>query len=180
MKVFLIQSDVDHYQHLEQDLDHMDFATKFTRLGMLNRCQPVSAPLTPPEVYSVYVKLKRGDFWELAGYSTFALPAASIEKVRPLLEAAGELLPLPYGDQVFGVLNVLNWSDCVDDETKALGQPYRKYVAGRVPYTIFREPNSSYLLVAERTGDPETEFKACIEHRKMTGLSFRELWDSEA
>jgi len=179
MKIYWVQTDVDNYCDLSQDLGMYDFLVAHDRRRSLSRCQPVTYSLTPPDVYIEHPKLKRGDFWSFSPFSTFAMPAISVEKVKPFLEEAGELIALPYKAERFSVLNVLKCVDCVDPETEALGILNRSYVADRVQHGIFRDPNGVYMFVSEFTGDPATEFKACVEHENMTGLIFREVWSSE-
>jgi len=180
MKVYHVKRDVDNYCSLSQDLVSPDPMVSLERLRILDRCQPVTEPLTPPDVYINRPKLKRGDFWGFSAYHTFAMPAASAEKVRVFLEEAGELIPLPYKTEMFSVLNVLKCVDCVDPETEDLGIWERGYIPDRVPNGIFRDPKGVYMFVSEFTGDPATEFKAFVEHEKMTGLIFREVWNSES
>ena len=180
MKIYWINTDVDNYCCLSQDFGTLDFLVSHERQQRLSICQPATQPLTPPEVYIERPKLKRGDFWSFSPFHTFALPSTSVGKVRVFLEDAGELLALPYKEEVFSVLNVLKCADCVDPETEALGILHRSYIADRVPSGIFRDPNGVYMFVSELTGDPTAEFKAYVEHEKMTGLIFREVWNSES
>ncbi len=180
MKVYQVKADIDNYCSLSQDFGTLDFLVSHERRQSLSRCQPATQPLTPPEVYIDRPKLKRGDFWSFSPFHTFAMPVASAEKVRLFLEVAGEVLSLPYKAEMFSVLNVLKCADCVDPETEELGILHRSYIADRVPPGIFRDPNGVYMFVSESTGDSTTEFKAYVEHEKMTGLIFREVWNSES
>ena len=174
MKVYEVRSDADNYQFLSQLSDKaMDVHQRIENRRKLSHCKPVTEPLTPPDVYSQQPKLKRGDFWGFAPYSTFAVMPNSISKVRMFLEEAGELLPVLYKTEVFSVFNVLKCVDCVDPETEALGIIHRSCIANRVPSGIFRDLKGVHMFVSEFTGDPATEFKAYVEHEKMTGLIFR-------
>lgn len=179
MKIYQVKADIDNYCCLSQDLGELDFLAQDDRWRSLSRCQPIKYPLTPPDVYVNRPKLNRGDFWSFSPFHTFAVPPTSIEKIRLFLEEAGELLALPYKKEVFSVFNVLKCVDCVDPETEALGILHRSYITDRVPTGIFRDPNGVYMFVSEFTGDPNTEFKAYVEREKMTGLIFREVWNSE-
>ena len=176
MKVYWVQTDVDNYCRLAQNLSSYPFLVANERHRGLCSCRPVTNALTPPDVYVEYPKLPRGDFWSFAPFSTFAMPSNTVEKVRSFLEDAGELLTVPYKTEIFTVLNVLKCADCVDPQTEALGILHRSYIASRVPSGIFRDPNGVYMFVSEFTGDPATEFKAFVEDQKMTGLIFREVW----
>jgi hypothetical protein len=47
-----------------------------------------------------------------------------------------------------------------------------------VESSIFKIPEmrASSPLCVERENDPETEFKAAVEHHKLKGLTFKLLW----
>lgn len=183
MKIYRIEYDADNYQHLEQDFDETtDFAIMDERLEKwesLSRCQSLTKPLTPPEVLSPRPKLNTPDFWYFSPYHTFAMSPASLEKVLPFLEEAGELLPIPYRSEIFSALNVLV---CVDYQVfpeDTAGRLHQEHAAGSIPSGIFRDSKGVYLYVSELTGTSTNEFKAYVENEEMTGLIFRQVWDSK-
>lgn len=180
MKVYQVKADIDNYCSLSQDLGGFEPLLRLEKWSSLSKCHTVTEPLTPPEVYVDRPKLRRGDFWAFSPFHTFALPPASVEKVRSFLEEAGELLPLPYKTEVFSIFNVLKCVDCVDPETEALGILNRSYIAAQIPCGIFRDPQGVYMFVSEFTGDPATEFKAYVDRERMTGLIFREVWNNNS
>jgi|GEM_PF-1439205 len=184
MKIYRVNCLLDSYQSLEQDYEEpqsQEEGAEFLRRGdILRRGQPVTEPLTPPEVFSRRPKLPSPDFWMFQNYSALAMPPETVEKVRPFLGEAGELLPLPYKSKTFSVLNVLR---CVEYEIfpeKIPGRLLREQAADTIPLGLFRAIDRTYLYVSEATGDPDTEFKAFVEREKMTGLKFLRVWDSEA
>ncbi len=107
------------------------------------------------------------------------MPQASVEKVRYFMEDAGELLPVPYKTDTFDVLNVLRCVNFRVSSEKVPGHLRQESMEGKIPTSIFRDTDRVYLYIAERIGDPDREFKAFVEREKMTGLSFREVWNSE-
>lgn len=183
MKIYRIECLIDSYQHLQQDGvmsdDPEDFNAAFTSRQILSRCQPAAGLFTPPVMYSPRPKLPRPDFWKYGLYFTFALPEASADKARRFLEDAGELLPVPYKAETFSVLNVLKCVDYWVFSEKVPGHLRQESLDGKIPDSIFRDSDRVYLHVAEKTGDPDTEFKAFVEREMMTGLRFREVWNSE-
>jgi len=173
MKVFKIEYDVDNFQSLLWNkLDN----GKSRRLEF--DCEPISVPLTPPDVYSLKPKLQRGDFWMFN--RTFAIPPSSFAKVQPFLEEAGQVLTLPYKSEEFQVLNALNCVDCVDKEKSTMSGIKRfAFVADLVPRGIFKVPYSYSMFVGEFTCDAETEFKTFVEKNGLTGLKFVLEWSNE-
>lgn len=178
MKIYNVRTNINEYQYLEHKFDANDTSMQLHDADILCRCQHITESLTPPEVISTRPKLKRPEFWNFAPFFTFAVSPASLEKVRHFLEEAGELLPLPYQSQVFSVLNVLR---CVDYQVfpeLAPGRLHQAKAEGNIPHSIFRDLNRVKLYVSETDGNPATEFKAYVEHAGMTGLIFRQVWDS--
>jgi hypothetical protein len=100
-------------------------------------------------------------------------------------EMAGELLPLKYKDEMFSVLNITECIECLDSErsewhtrangSKLLVRPF--FRAERLPAsTLFKSAHSwGHFFCVEYSGDPKEEFKACVEHEKLTGLLFKEV-----
>lgn len=184
MKIYRVNCLLDDYQSLEQDYEepqNQEESVAFLERGrLLHRGQPVTEPLTPPEVFSRRPKLPRPDFWMFQNYGALAMPPGAVEKVRNFLEEAGELLPLPYKSETFSVLNVLR---CVEYEIfpeKTPGRLLLEQASGTIPLGLFRAIDRTYLYASEEVGNPDTEFKAFVEREKMTGLKFREVWNSEA
>lgn len=147
----------------------------------------------PPAVYVYEPKLRAGDFWGFQMQrSTFAIAPRVHKLVEPLLCLAGQLLPLPYEDQVFHLLNVTECVNCLDQSAtewvygKSTGKriDVEKYVfhADRLPESsVFKIPEtaSSEILCYEGLKDPEDEFKPSVELQALTGLRFHKLWSSE-
>jgi hypothetical protein len=72
----------------------------------------------PPDVISFQPRLREGDFWGTLGFggASFAVRPEALERtnVEIFLAPAGELLPVPYGDRLFHVLNITECIDALD------------------------------------------------------------------
>lgn len=99
---------------------------------------------------------------------------------------AGELLPVPYKEQTFSLLNITQCIECLDAERsewqemkstgrKRLRKPFLR--ADRMcASTLFKSAHSPLeIYCIEYSGDPEEEFKASVEHHKLKGLVFEEV-----
>lgn len=164
MKVYRIDEDVNHYQYLLPADASVWSTDRLTFDGT-----PKAEHWVPPEVYVHKPKLKRGNFF--GGIVGCLLhDGTAHEKLADLFAAAGEMLPLPHEGQMFHILNV---TECIN----ALNQQHTQWRAsGGVKIsiekyvfhpnrigesTLFKIPETcrGEVLVAERTGDPEDEFK---------------------
>lgn len=96
-----------------------------------------------------------------------------------------ELLPLPFENEMFWLVNVINVIDCLDTERSvfsggSLVPDYLAFHPHLVKCTLFKLPQQTLgIYVPEYTGDPKTEFKAAVEHAGLKGIKFDLLWESE-
>lgn len=149
-------------------------------------CRPKLSTWEPPKVYVPNPKLRQGHFYHLCA-GAFVVDAPTCEKLRTILEAAGELLPLPYQDATYTLLNVLECVNCLDERnTKwVMGKRTRAKIRiteyhfnpSRIPEsTLFKIPESGEILTVSGIKDPEEEFKSAVERERLQGLMFEELW----
>ncbi len=99
------------------------------------------------------------------------------------------LLPLPFKDKLYHVLNVTECVNVLDDhKTEWLYEngigPIKKYAfhAGRLTEApLFKIPETcrSEILTLEGIKDPEDEFKGRVERLGLKGLIFEEIWSNE-
>jgi len=185
MKVFRASADVNHYQYLlPADTDApgvYDFD-----------CTP-KEPWNPPEVYSYKPLLLAADIW---GYgmieSTWAVSPGAFERLKWLLVGAGELLPLPFDNQQFALLNVTQCVNCLDHNKtewvigETTGKPIRieryAFHGDRLPESsVFKIPEThrGEVLCYEGGKDRDDELKPFVERHNITGLRFTELWSSD-
>lgn len=185
-RVFQIRFDVSRYQSLLVDGDDGVFRRWKPMLELDGR--PRAAHWAPPPVYSDQPLLERPDFWQLIGCPTGIVVHPSIlEIVGPLLLSAGELLPLPYREMMFRLCNVTKVYDCLD--ASASLRDADDVITGFVFYEhrlpdeqLFKIADDHYrmvqLLTIERGPGHETNFKSFVEQQGLSGLVFRELWNS--
>ncbi len=188
VKVYQVNCEADFFQFFVVASEKLDEKLMFDKKRPLDfdgRSKLKS--WKPPEVKIYKPKLKKGDFYAFCPGSFVASPAAW-EKAAMYLEMAGEVLSLPYKDEEFGLLNITEVIECLDDRKSE----WAETVSGRrlrKPYfdpssfgesSIFKIPyGSSRIYCYEASRDPESEFKAFVEKEKLTGLSFREVWSDK-
>jgi hypothetical protein len=148
----------------------------------------------PPEMRSPYPLHIAPDFWRLGtGRGAFAAgpKALAIGSVNDILLAAGQLLPLPFNGQELMICNILECVDCIDEDksewqlkakTNIRLFPTRPFFEWDwIPRsTLFKIPQCPWdIFTWEHHYDPESEFKACVEANKLTGLKFEPMWSQE-
>jgi len=144
-----------------------------------------------PIIYLADPSVLTGDFLYYDPGCLVVSPSA-VERVRPFFKRAGELLPLWFDGEEYTLLNVTECVDALDDsktEWLRAGDNNHKVEICRYAFnpnkftdsSIFKIPEtcSGSALTWEKDGDPKTEFKAFVEENGLTGLLFRELWNSE-
>jgi hypothetical protein len=113
------------------------------------------------------------------GNDAFGLDVLASEKLGPMLDNYGEMLPLQYEEQPVKLFHITRIVDCLD---KSLSDGIFKFAFFKdrlIDANLFKIAQrrvSSFTV--ERTGDPKTEFKAAVEHYGLTGLIFLPVWDS--
>jgi hypothetical protein len=184
VKVYQVKTDVNRYQHFVWE-DESEYGQKrFVFEGVSLRQEWKSCP-----VYVLEPKLKKPDFWSVTlGSGGFAVSPLALERMRPWLEQAGELLPLEYEGEMYMVVNILPAVDCIDEqrsewEVYGFHKDRRRLVKpvfnpDRLPaVSLFKSTHFlPYSFCWEKTGNPETEFKACVEANKLKGVYFKEVW----
>lgn len=185
LRAYEVEWDVNNYQCFSWDLPQDTPAATYDALTMWGA--PMAERWNPPPVFIHRPKKKRGDFWGVGmGGGRLGIAPWALEEVRMFAEMAGELLSLPYKNQTFTVLNITECIECIDPERsesvdygitrrKRITKPF--FRADRMcASTLFKSahnPLGFYCL--EYSRDLEEEFKACVEHQKLTGLQFKEV-----
>jgi len=176
-----------------QDCDHYQFfLPKDEKCPFFNEMDgtPKLESWSPPAVFIYKPKHKAGNFYNLSNGLLIADQRAA-GALRNLFEKAGELLPLPYKDELYHVLNVTSVVDCLDQnktewETTDTGFRYliKRYVfrperlKGSPIFKIPEKVLTSIFLV-EGLLRPEQEFRAIVSGEGLKGLIFKEVWSSE-
>lgn len=123
MKIYRVRPDVNHFQYFM--LEDSDIG--LTEMMKFNS-HLKNASWIAPDVFVYKPRHKKGNFYGLWATAAFVVEETALEKIRDLLEMSGELLPLPYKDKLYYVMNV---TECVNvlDERKTLW----RYEKGTLP-----------------------------------------------
>jgi hypothetical protein len=182
IRVFQMRVDVNRYQFFLTDPPE-DFA----RLHM--DCAPLGDTWVPPPVFVLYPKYLQGDFFS-ADYSVLIASSRATEALHQQFTWAGEVLPLPYTGETFGVVNVLKCIDALDQEKTVFRvstrptayreiQRYAFRPERLVETSLFKIPETNQIFVLEGTNEFELEFREAVTHAGLQGLLFREIWNEE-
>jgi hypothetical protein len=191
---YSVRADSDRFQYLLEDGAD---APRYDFDGTTK-----AAEWLPPPVFSHKPKLPEGDFWNLNLLSeAFAVRPEALERtnVEYYLRGAGELLPLPYGDRVFRVLNVTECYDALDkdatrwDDLSVDLEPELREQVGpvlvvrepvfrtdRLGWQLFKVPEqSTRIYYWEAEEDAPEQFRSYVEWNGLTGLLFEPLYTVE-
>ncbi len=190
MKVLQMVFLVDDYQQLfcVQDID-----PKLRFHG--DRKLPM---WTPVDVYVLDPMLRPPDLWacELST-GVFAVSERAESCLATFLEMASELLPLSFTGKTINLVNITEVLNCLDysqcDGTRdANGNLFGITTSAGTFYavdkfaffpdrftesTLFKVPYSPRIFALERSGEPDEEFKAAVEHHGLEGVEFIPVWD---
>jgi hypothetical protein len=185
MKVYRVRPDVSNYQYFMLEDDSLVLSE------MLNFDGTAKADgWAAPAVYILEPNLRIGHFPALFSKAVIVVDEVALKQLRGFLEMSGELLPLPYKDKLYHVLNVTGCYNVLDER-----RTQWRYEKGRLPIDryafhrnrltetpLFKIPEScrTEILTCEGLNDPEHEFKGRLEQLGLTGLLFEELWSSES
>jgi hypothetical protein len=184
-KVYQIKADVDRFQSFLISDDRLAVSRAYLFDGT-----PV-AHWFPPPVEVRDPTLSAGDFggFNATSWSVAASPhALASPECLSFLEAGGQILPLYYGEQEFGLVNITTQVDALDAahsvwvHGKRTKQPIRieryAFHPDRLPSSsLFKIPQTMAILCHE-TDDSPQGFKSMIERLGFEGLIFHELWSS--
>jgi len=187
LRVFQVECDVDKYQYFLWDIPK----NEPNKGAIYDACTCDGSSKAdlwkPPPVFIYKPRHKRGDFWGVGmGSGGLGIAPWALDTVYTFAEMAGELLPLPYKGDLFTFLNITECIECLDPDRSewtiypaGLGKQIRKpfFRADRMcASTLFKSAhNPLQIYCLEYSRDPEEEFKACVEHHKLQGLSFTEV-----
>jgi len=184
MRVFQISFDVDTYQALLVDGDD-DFSFPFFK-SMQFKDGPVGDAWTPPPVYVDRPRLVRPDIFHLVGAVGMVFGPRALVELDRFISRAGELLPIPFGEEVLGLLNVVEVIDCLDQDRTVFhgggAATVLEFHAHRLSETpIFRIPQNqaSQLFCHQGVSEPYWDFNTAVDQADLNGLVFTEVWNSE-
>lgn len=186
MRVFILRQDCDRYRCFHVERGTPD-PFEDLRGASPNR---LADRWTPPAVYLANSKLKVGDFLNARDHYLVTNQRAT-RALMPILQRAGELLPLPYDGQMYTVLNVTEYADCLDHlRTSWVTGPsgYRimaedyVFAPDRLPGSVvFKTPDlrGQEIFVVEGMRKPGEEFREIVRRERLKGLLFKEVWSSD-
>lgn len=188
MNVYRIWCDVNKFQSLEIDGEYDLKLLEATTFDATSKIETWA----PPSVFVLYPKLKKGNFLGLFP-GTWAVDSQAVEVLEDFFEMSGELLPLPYEQELLQVVNVTECINVLDQKhtkwhiheptgTKIYVESFSFHARRLGDEPLFKIPETckSNIYTIERCGDPECEFKARVEQAGLTGLIFQKIWsDSE-
>lgn len=179
MKVYRIDTDIDNYQY---------FFTKneTDAMKLLTDCKSQASNWEPPSVFIYEPLHKAGDFFSFSSCSLIFSPEA-VTKLHTHLEIAGELLPLPFENNIYILLNVTECINCLEREhsewrtDEKIGMPtkYTFHPNRFAETTIFKIPETykSEILVLDRE-DGSEGFVQALKMHKIEGYELKLLWSA--
>ena len=177
MKVFRIQFGINNYQYFLAD-DANDSVKLYMR-----DCQPLADSWVPPKVFVQYPRAKKSDFFQ-SNSSILIVNEKARDALNSHLAFAGELLPLPYNDEMYFILNVTECIDALDRERSEIqfGDVRRPVFRPDrfTESTLFKVPEDDLrIYVREGESDFDMEFRQAVEAAGLQGLRFVEVWSDE-
>ncbi|HTV74158.1 MAG TPA: hypothetical protein VME66_10665, partial [Candidatus Acidoferrales bacterium] len=121
----------------------------------------------------------------LAEPGCFAVDAVARNALRPILEEAGELLPMVIEGQLFFYFNLMILADCLDYERSEFDDAQKRFIRkgvfdkANLPATsVFSIPQErlSAFYVSEGLVPYTNDFKKAYEHHGLSGLEFELVW----
>lgn len=181
MKIYRVRPDVNKYQYFMLEDQALELSDMMSFDGTAGKAETWIAP----SVYIYKPKQKMGNFLALWGTDAVVVDDSALEQLLDLLEMCAELLPLPYKDKLYHVLNVTECINVLDEHRtqwvyeKGSG-PIKKYAfhANRLTEApLFKIPETckSEILTCEGLKDPDDEFKGRVERLGLKGLIFEEV-----
>lgn len=187
IRIFELGFDLARFQCLRLDAPEADRAAWSRLLRSSTRLGP---RWDPPPVYAEHPNLEVPDIWMLAGSASFVVsPKARAVLLEADVIQDAELLPLPVGDEVLTLVNVVEVRNYLDiEKTKWLGTvgsssaEVPEFVAHRIGgASLFKLPHDAHvgMYCYEDDDDPSDSFRYVVLAEGLTGLTFEEIWNSE-
>jgi len=183
MKIHRAKADAKSYQWIMPSVQEDDLLDLLTF-----DCEAKSQFWVEANWYCFNPKQKKGNFYTLGSSSSFAFDKEVYESnLFPLLEMAGEILPIQLGMETLYVMNILECVNTLNDE-KTDWETYpdgsRRKISNYYFHndrisesSLFKIPQTSKTEILTYSGvkDPEDEFKSLYEKLNFSGLIFERL-----
>jgi hypothetical protein len=183
IKVFRIEPDFGYQTFFTSDPDGPESAVKEYDLGT----GPMLSNWTPLPLFEDRPERAIGNFAHCWG-GGFIVDRKASTVLERLLENVSELLPLEnYKGNNYYLLNAFNCIDCLDEQktkwrvgkihgTRFAIDEYQFFSERLIDSTIFRIPRQIDLFTTTGHENADSEFKTVVERKKLTGLTFKEIW----
>lgn len=190
MNVYRIKNDIERFQSIYIDDDK--WQGDLLSLVTFDAHPRLDKWFAPP-VYVLHPKLNRGNFFSLELAAGFVVAdGKASQELEDMFEMSGELLPIPYEEEMLHVVNVTECINVLDQEktkwhvlqnsaTKIYIESFAFHASRFTETPLFKIPETckTEIYTIERCGDPECEFKARVEQAGLTGLIFQKVWSDE-
>jgi hypothetical protein len=189
MRVYRLEQDPDRWQCLHgKGSKYLDV---FNVPATLEEGESRAATWKAPPVDQIDPDLEESDFSNPDSGAWIFHPRA-LAVLRPLLEEAGELLPVRYGKETYQFLHVTRYVDALDPEATQLnriGEIKRyafvpKKLAGVGLFKIAttwrgKTPVCDLdLFLADGHRDASHDFRALVKKHGLRGVELKKVWES--
>src|SRR5262245_57645061 len=146
----------------------------------------------PPPVESIDPDFEECDF-SMPDSGALIVHPRAIDVLRPLLDEAGELLPVHYKKETYHFLHVTRYIDALDTAATKLHSDgeIKRYAFNPnklADVTLFKIATQTWkgetildleLYLAEGHRGPDYDFRALLKEHGLRGLEFKKVWSSE-
>ena len=180
MTIYDVRFDIDRYQYLLSDE-----GDRHKPGDLIFDCEVRAEAWNPPKVYIANPKAVRGDFLNMCTGGYFICTEKVRDELDYLFYPCAELLPLPCGNEMFYIVNVLRCLNILDEKRSVFGGVFpKKYIfhTHRMQaQPLFKIPRTSVgqVLTSQGVLEEEYDFKLQVEQRGFKGLTFKRVWSDE-
>jgi hypothetical protein len=190
MRVYRLEQDPDRWQCLHpKGAKYINF---FGVPDLLEEGDSRAAGWKPPPVEQIDPDLEPSDF-SMPDSGALIVNPRAYAVLRPLLEEAGELLPVLYRGETHYFLHVTRYVDALDMEAVQLNRigeikryafrPEKLADVGLFKIaTVWRDKTpvcDLELFLADGHRDTAHDFRALIKQQKLQGLEFKKVWEEK-
>lgn len=189
MKVFRLEQDADRWRYLvPKGAKYLDV---FNVQDELEEGDSRAASWKPPPVTPIDPEAEECDF-SMPDSGALIVHPRAYDALRPMLEEAGELLPVYYRKETYQFLHVTRYVDALDmtaTKLNSLGEIKRyAFDAGKlVDVSLFKIATKTWqgqivldleLFLAEGHRGPHYDLRAILKAHGLRGLEFKKVWSS--
>ncbi|AYE33971.1 imm11 family protein [Clostridium septicum] len=183
MKIWSLEEDVNHYEHITLDdrnnLNWIDFGDMFNGKSLKDNWTPIRVCLIEHGG-----KLKKGDMPYLSpGKPIFSKSAVTI--LKDLLEGYAEILPIEYDLQELFIINVTNHIEAINYEKSDVEymRDGKRILSVNKYYFKIEVVKKQHIfkIVNQLNGTVfvSDDFRNRVIEGGLQGFKFVEVWDSE-